>query len=91
MTSPATATPDSAYGVDDGYKWRVLFSVIFGTFMSILDNTVVNVALATLQKDFGASISHVQGIVTYYALSLGIVIPVAARIASASNASMSAR
>ncbi len=66
---------------DDRYKWRVLFSVIFGTFMSILDNTVVNVALATLQKDFHASISHTQGIVTYYALSLGIVIPVAGFLA----------
>ncbi len=66
---------------DDGYKWRVLFSVIFGTFMSILDNTVVNVALATLQKDFGASISHTQGVVTYYALSLGIVIPIAGFLA----------
>jgi MFS transporter, DHA2 family, multidrug resistance protein len=68
-------------GADDGYKWRVLFSVIFGTFMSILDNTVVNVALATLQKDFGASISHTQGVVTYYALSLGIIIPVAGFLA----------
>lgn len=61
---------------DDRYKWRVLFSVVFGTFMSILDNTVVNVALARLQKDFGASISHTQGVVTYYALSLGMIIPV---------------
>ena len=67
--------------MDDGYKWRVLFSVIFGTFMSILDNTVVNVALATLQKDFHASISHTQGVVTYYALSLGIIIPVAGFLA----------
>ncbi len=65
------------YGADDGYKWRVLFCVIFGTFMSILDNTVVNVALATLQRDFGASISRTQGVATYYALSLGIVVPLA--------------
>ncbi len=73
--------PTEKGDIDDGYKWRVLFSVIFGTFMSILDNTVVNVALATLQKDFRASISHTQGIVTYYALSLGIVIPVAGFLA----------
>lgn len=66
---------------DDGYKWRVLFCVIFGTFMSILDNTVVNVALATLQRDFHASISRTQGVATYYALSLGIVIPVAGFLA----------
>ena len=80
--APQTANlSTSSEGVDDGYKWRVLFSVIFGTFMSILDNTVVNVALATLQKDFGASISHIQGVVTYYALSLGIVIPVAGFLA----------
>ncbi len=68
----ATAPPLSDYL----YKWRVLFCVVFVTFMSILDNTVVNVALATLQKDFGASISHTQGVVTYYALSLGMIIPV---------------
>lgn len=70
------ATVAAPSGVDDRYKWRVLFSVVFGTFMSILDNTVVNVALATLQREFGASISHTQGVVTYYALSLGMIIPV---------------
>ncbi|MCA1668489.1 MAG: DHA2 family efflux MFS transporter permease subunit, partial [Thermomicrobia bacterium] len=79
--SEAVNRPAETAEYDDGYKWRVLFSVIFGTFMSILDNTVVNVALATLQKDFRASISHTQGIVTYYALSLGIVIPVAGFLA----------
>lgn len=81
-TAVRTTKDSAAFDAgDDGYKWRVLFSVIFGTFMSILDNTVVNVALATLQKDFGASISHTQGVVTYYALSLGIVIPVAGFLA----------
>ncbi len=77
----APAEAEAPEGTDDRYKWRVLFCVIFGTFMSILDNTVVNVALATLQRDFHASISHTQGIVTYYALSLGIVVPAAGFLA----------
>lgn len=84
---PLVQTPDPPTGppplnpADDRYKWRVLFVVVFGTFMSILDNTVVNVALRTLQRVFGADIAHTQGVATYYALSLGIVIPVAGFLA----------
>jgi len=81
-TALATASPASQdYPADDGYKWKVLSVVIFGTFMSILDNTVVNVALRTLQDVFRADISRTQGVVTYYALALGIVIPVAGFLA----------
>ena len=36
---------------DPSYKWKVLASVIFGLFMVILDTTVVNVALKTLQAE----------------------------------------
>ncbi len=90
-TNPSRAdqlvqTPVSSVGsppdpADDGYKWRVLIAVIFGTFMSILDNTVVNVALRTLQQVFQSDITHTQGVATYYALSLGIVIPIGAFLA----------
>src|SRR5947209_18135438 len=44
--------------------------------MSILDTTIVNVALATLGRDLHAGISQIQWVVTGYMLSLAAVIPV---------------
>jgi hypothetical protein len=35
---------------DENRKWLTLFAVSFGLFMIMLDNTVVNVALRTIQR-----------------------------------------
>src|SRR4051794_32353338 len=50
--------------------------VVLGAIMSILDTTVVNVAINTLSHDFGTSLSTIQWIVTGYTLALATVIPV---------------
>ena len=50
--------------------------VILGMIMSILDTTIVNVALRTLGHDLHSSISQIQWVVTGYLLSLAAVIPV---------------
>ncbi|HVA24394.1 MAG TPA: DHA2 family efflux MFS transporter permease subunit [Chloroflexota bacterium] len=57
------------------YKWTVLMVTVVGMFMSILDQTVVNVALPKIISVFGASIDSVQLVVTGYALALAIIIP----------------
>ena len=49
--------------------------VIVGAIMSILDTTIVNVALQTLREDLGASLSTIQWISTGYLLALASVIP----------------
>ena len=64
-------------GGDPNYKWKILVSVIFGTFMVILDSTAVNVAIPTLQREFKAPIDQVDGVLTAYILALGIVTPLA--------------
>ena len=51
--------------------------VILGVIMSILDTTIVNVALDTLTRELGAPVSTIQWVVTGYLLSLAIVIPLA--------------
>ena len=38
-------------------KWWTLAAVAFGLFMIMLDNTVVNVALPSIQSDLGARAS----------------------------------
>ncbi len=57
------------------YKWQVVASVVFGTFMVIMDATVVNVALKTLQTSFNTSINQVQWVISGYVLALGVVTP----------------
>jgi EmrB/QacA subfamily drug resistance transporter len=60
----------------DPFVWRLTFVVMLGSVMSILDTTIVNVALATLGHQLHSSIAQVQWVVTGYMLSLAAVIPV---------------
>ena len=58
------------------HVWRISVVVIIGAIMSILDTTIVNVALATLGRELHSSIDQIQWVVTGYLLSLAAVIPV---------------
>ena len=60
----------------DAYVWRISAVVIVGSIMSILDTTIVNVALATLSRELHATIDQIQWVVTGYMLALAAVIPV---------------
>ncbi|MEN3342102.1 MAG: hypothetical protein V7644_1506 [Actinomycetota bacterium] len=53
---------------EENKKWWTLAAVAFGLFMIMLDNTVVNVALPSIQRDLGIAISQLEWIVTAYAL-----------------------
>ena len=59
----------------DRHVWVISSVVILGMAMSVLDTTIVNVALATLAHDLNASISQIQWVVTGYMLALAAVIP----------------
>jgi EmrB/QacA subfamily drug resistance transporter len=58
------------------YKYLVAIVFITAMFMNMLDSTVVNVALPTLGRQFHASNSTLQWVVTGYLLSLAVWIPV---------------
>jgi len=58
------------------HVWRIAAVVVVGAIMSILDTTIVNVALESLSRDLHASLSDVQWVVTGYMLALAAVIPV---------------
>src|SRR5437764_6258880 len=60
----------------DAYVWRISAVVIVGSIMSILDTTIVNVALATLRRELHSTIADIQWVVTGYMLALAAVIPV---------------
>ncbi len=60
----------------DAYVWRISAVVIVGSIMSILDTTIVNVALDTLGRELHSTIAEIQWVVTGYMLSLAAVIPI---------------
>lgn len=60
----------------DRHVWVISAVVIIGSIMSILDTTIVNVALNTLGRELHSSIANIQWVVTGYMLSLAAVIPV---------------
>jgi EmrB/QacA subfamily drug resistance transporter len=59
------------------YKWWVTIAVTIGMFMSLMDSTIVIVAIPQMQKAFGADIHSVQWVVTIYMLTQAAVIPTA--------------
>ncbi|MGH3606448.1 MAG: MDR family MFS transporter [Pseudonocardiaceae bacterium] len=65
--------------VQPAVGWGLPLTVLIaGMFMSILDTTIVNVAIPTIQNEFGVSTDDVQWVVTGYTLALGVVVPVTA-------------
>jgi EmrB/QacA subfamily drug resistance transporter len=50
-------------------KWLTLVAMVFGLFMPMLDNLVVNVALPTMQRSLQASVSDLQWIIDAYTLT----------------------
>jgi EmrB/QacA subfamily drug resistance transporter len=55
-------------------KWWTLVAVAVGLFMIMLDNTVVNVALPSIQQDLGISVSELEWVVNAYALTFGVLL-----------------
>jgi EmrB/QacA subfamily drug resistance transporter len=51
--------------------WLILVLICFAQFMVVLDGTVVNVALPSIQKDMGLSEANLQWIVNAYTLVFG--------------------
>src|SRR5215213_1364041 len=58
-------------------KWWTLVLVSIATFMLLLDDTVVNVALPDIQRELDASLSSLQWVVDSYALTLATFLLIA--------------
>src|ERR1700753_1959057 len=68
----STSNPDRI----DAYVWRVSAVVVIGSIMSILDTTIVNVALDTLSRELHSTIDNIQWVANGYLLALAAGIPV---------------
>lgn len=61
-------------------RWWTLGAMCFALFMVMLDNTVVNVALPSIQEDLGASIAGLEWTVNAYTLSFAVLLVTGGRL-----------
>jgi drug resistance transporter, EmrB/QacA subfamily len=59
----------------ESYKWWVLLNIMIGTFMIVLNSTIVNTALPKVMASFGISVDEAQWIVTAYMLAFAVMLP----------------
>jgi EmrB/QacA subfamily drug resistance transporter len=65
---------------DDNRKWWTLGAMCFALFMVMLDNTVVNVALPSIQRDLDAPISSLEWTINGYTLTFAVLIATGGRL-----------
>ena len=58
---------------EESRKWWTLGALAFALFMIMLDNTVVNVALPSIQRDLGIGLSELEWTVNAYALTFAVL------------------
>jgi DHA2 family multidrug resistance protein len=63
------------------YMWWVLANIMIGTFMAVLDATIVNTALPKIMSSFGISVDVAQWILTAYMLAFAVMLPCSGWIA----------
>ena len=68
---------------EENKKWWTLGAVAFGLFMIMLDNTVVNVALPSIQRDLHMQLSELEWIVSGYALTFAALMLIGGKLADA--------
>jgi EmrB/QacA subfamily drug resistance transporter len=70
----------SAMETDDRRRWLALYVLCVGMLMIVLDATIVNVALPTIQEDLGFSQNDLAWVVNAYLIAFGGLLLLAGRI-----------
>src|SRR4051794_19536870 len=74
VNAAAWAERAEARGFD--MRWVALGVTTIGSFMTLLDGTIVNIALPSVLGDFGANLDSGQLVLTGYMIAMAIIIPV---------------
>jgi len=61
---------------ESNLRWMVLLTVIVGTFLGRLDQTIVNLALPKIIQEFGITVSSAGWIATAYILANAVFVPI---------------
>jgi EmrB/QacA subfamily drug resistance transporter len=72
--------PDRIRLNEGNRRWWTLAAMCFALFMIMLDNTVVNVALPSIQDDLGATLSGLEWTVNIYTLTFAVLLVTGGRL-----------
>jgi len=72
---------ESLHHEHSSFRWWVLANIMLGTFMAVLDATIVNVALPKLMATFGVSVDKIEWVVTAYLLVFAVMLPTSGWVA----------
>ncbi|HET6997140.1 MAG TPA: MFS transporter [Solirubrobacterales bacterium] len=80
MNSPELISPATAPHTDDRTRWLALYVLCAGMLMIVLDATIVNVALPSIQDDLGFSQNNLAWVINAYMIPFGGLLLLAGRI-----------
>ncbi|MCX2970875.1 MFS transporter [Streptomyces sp. JHD 1] len=84
MSYPRDARPEPpADETPDPRRWQALAVCLMAGFITLLDVSIVNVALPAIRDGLGASAGAIQWVVAGYALSFGLLLVPAGRVGDA--------
>ncbi|WP_269087382.1 MFS transporter [Serinicoccus sp. CUA-874] len=83
MTAEDTSGTRTADPAPDPARWRILAVTLAVGFMSLLDVTIVNVAIPSMRSGLDTSAATIQWVVSGYALSFGLVLVTGGRLGDA--------
>ncbi|HTY01108.1 MAG TPA: DHA2 family efflux MFS transporter permease subunit, partial [Bacteroidota bacterium] len=72
---------ESLHHEHPSYRWWVLANVMIGTFMAVLDATIVNVGLPKIMAAFGVDVDKVEWVMTAYLLVFAVMLPTSGWVA----------
>src|SRR4029079_18187426 len=83
VTDLAAPSPPASVGpipAKDPARWATLAIVIVAAFIIVLDNTVLNVAIPTILRDFDTTLPNVEWVITGYALTFATLLIIGGRL-----------
>ncbi len=85
IASAASAAPAASIEValehPQPHKWLVAAAVLLGAILTILDGSIVNVALPYMQRSFSVGVDRISWVVTSYLAAVSVMIPMSGWIA----------
>lgn len=77
MSSEAMSTaPAGPEQLTSRERWFAFWSIVLGTFVAVLNNSLINVAIPQLTTDLGSTTTRIQWVITGYTLASGIIVPI---------------
>ena len=79
---PPRHTADVATSANASHKWVIAGTVLTGTFMAVLDSSIVNVALPHMSGSLGATLEEITWVATGYLLANVLIMPIIALLSA---------